>query len=107
MQNQIALYLIFITGFILLIGVIMDSDWLLGPSKIDDVEKEKARQRDIRKPFLTRWIFWLTGSRMYDSEGNLLQDLDQQRRAKRGLYLFLGILIIVLGIFALNSGKFN
>lgn len=80
---------------------------LLGPKKIDDVEREKEKRLNIRTPLLTRWINWISGSKMYDSDGKVYQDLNQQRHVRRILYLFLGVLIVILGIIALNSGKFN
>lgn len=98
MQNQIALYLIFATGFILLLGAILNWEIFFGNKKSDE---------KIQAGFLTQssaGIFnWLSKPFITLFGGAE----DPKRSGKRSFYAILGILIIILGIIALNSGKFS
>lgn len=102
MQNQVALYLIFATGVILIIGAILDSDYLFGPKKTSNILQPTIGVSGFFTKLMNAiakvFSFILPKS---DYE------IDVQRRNKRVLFVIFGILIIILGIIALNSGKFS
>lgn len=102
MQNQIALYLIFITGVTLLYAAIVDWNFILGPKRDEPENKEQQ----ARVPFLTSILHIILSAFMF-SKRNKMTYLNHDRRNKRIFYGFLGIIIIILGIIALNSGKFS
>lgn len=103
MQNQIALYLIFATGILIIIGAFLDSDYLFG-SKVKPMNSAQST-----KGF--SGIF----SKLLDNIAKVFsvfepkkgEEIDIQRRNKRILFVIFGVAIILLGIFALNSGKFS
>lgn len=98
MQNQVALYLIFLAGIILLLGALLNWDLFFGPKK---------NTEDLPAGFLTQSsasiIQWVMKPFIILFGGSE----DAQRAGKRLFYAFLGLTIIILGIIALNSGKFS
>jgi hypothetical protein len=98
MQNQIALYLIFATGILLVLSAVLNWDLLFG-----------AKNKEANNPagFLTQStegiMNWFTKPFILLFGGAE----DPKRAGKRSFYAFLGIIIIILGIIALNSGKFS
>jgi uncharacterized membrane protein len=106
MQNQVALYLIFISGAILIIASLMDWDYLFGVKKTKN-ETTDPIQSSVHPHLMMRisttLSSWLQKPLYYlFKEGN-----DPERRSKRVFYAILGVVFIILGIIALNSGKFN
>lgn len=102
MQNQIALYLIFATGVILIIGAILDSDYLFGLKNSNKNNSTPSGMSSFLSKFLNS-IANVFSFILPKTNG----ETDVHRRNKRVLFVIFGILIIILGIFALNSGKFS
>lgn len=106
MQNQVALYIIFISGAILIVASLMDWDYLFGVKK-EKKDNEDAINNSVHPHLMMRisttLSSWLRTPLNYlFKEGN-----DPERRSKRVFYAILGVVFIILGIIALNSGKFS
>jgi uncharacterized membrane protein len=106
MQNQVALYLIFISGAVLIIASLLDWDYLFGVKK-DKRDSEDAINNSVHPHLMMRvsttLFSWMQKPLNYVfKEGN-----DPERRSKRVFYAILGLIFILLGIIALNSGKFS
>jgi hypothetical protein len=106
MQNQVALYIIFISGTVLIIASLMDWDYLFGVKK-DKRDSEDAINNSVHPHLMMRisttLFSWMQKPLNYlFKEGN-----DPERRSKRVFYAILGLVFILLGIIALNSGKFS
>lgn len=106
MQNQVALYIIFISGAVLIIASLMDWDYLFGVKK-DKREEEESINNSVHPHLMMRisttLFSWMQKPLNYlFKEGN-----DPERRSKRVFYAILGLVFILLGIIALNSGKFS
>ena len=102
MQNQIALYLIFISGTILIIASLMDWDYLFGVKK-DKTDSEEAINNSAHPHLMmrisTNLFSWMQKPLKYLFK----EENDPERRSKRVFYAILGLLFIILGIIALNS----
>lgn len=107
MQNQIALYLIFLSGGVLIIAALADWDYLFG------TKKNKTQDPNDPVPITTHpglmMRISLTLSGLFTKPLNYLfkEGNDPERRSKRVFYAILGLVFIILGIIALNSGKFS
>ena len=102
MQNQAALVIIFLIGLVLIIGSLLDSEYLLGRK-----ESYKALKGKIKHPLLTRIFLRITRTSVIEDDGTETVYIWRQRQNKRTTFIFLGLVFIVLGIIALNSGKFS
>lgn len=106
MQNQVALYLIFISGAILIIASLMDWDYFFGTKK--DKTDSADPINDSVHPHLMMRISTTLSSWMRKPLNYLFKEgNDPDRRSKRVFYAILGVVFIILGIIALNSGKFS
>lgn len=111
MQNQIALYLIFITGVTLLYAAIVDWDFILGPKRDEPENKEMQARLPLFTSMMHTLMHFLFFWNWFIPKKKLREDkmtyLNHDRKNKRVFYGFLGLIIIILGIIALNSGKFS